>query len=54
MAFLCAGKSEAERVEKHLQRIADGILPEDRQDAVAELRDLLSHNAEVCTHAIAA
>ena len=34
-------------MEKHLQRIADGILPEDRQDAVAELRDLLMHNSEV-------
>ena len=34
-------------MEKNLQRIADGILPEDRQDAVAELRDLLMHNSEV-------
>ena len=29
-----------------MARITDGVLPEDRQDAVAGLRDLLVHNSE--------
>ena len=43
------GKSEAEQVEGFMARITDGVLPEDRQDAVAGLRDLLVHNSEAGT-----
>ena len=42
-----AGTSQAQRVEALLQRIADGALIEERQDAVAELRDTLHANPEV-------
>ena len=44
--FAPTGKSEAEQVEAYMARITDGVLPEDRQDAVAGLRDLLVHNSE--------
>ncbi|BDA49633.1 General vesicular transport factor p115 [Coccomyxa sp. Obi] len=40
------GKSEAESVQQYLQRISDGDTPEERQDAVAELRDLLEGRPE--------
>ncbi|KAK9814747.1 hypothetical protein WJX72_010794 [[Myrmecia] bisecta] len=40
-----AGGEDAE-VEKLLQRVADGVLPEDRREALALLRDLLSDNAQ--------
>ncbi len=44
----CAsGRSESERVETLLQRISDNALAEERQDAVAELRDVLNGNPEV-------
>ena len=33
-------------VEALLQRTADGVLAEDRREALADLRDLLSHNAQ--------
>ena len=33
-------------VEALLQRAADGVLAEDRREALADLRDLLSHNAQ--------
>ncbi len=44
---LSAGKSEAESVQQYLQRISEGDTPEERQDAVAELRDLLEGRPEV-------
>lgn len=44
---MLAGKSEAEKVQQFLQVISDGDTPEDRQDAVAELRDLLEGRPEV-------
>lgn len=34
-------------VEVLLQRVADGVLAEDRREALADLRDLLSNNAQV-------
>ena len=42
-----SGKSDSQRVETLLQRISNGALPEERQDAVAELRDVLQSNPEV-------
>ena len=42
-----AGTSQAQRVEALLQRISDGALIEERQDAIAELRDTLHANPEV-------
>ena len=42
-----AGTSQAQRVEALLQRVSDGALIEERQDAVAELRDTLHANLEV-------
>ena len=42
-----AGISQAQRAEALLQRISDGALMEERQDAVAELRDTLHANPEV-------
>lgn len=48
MMHVCwAGRSDSQRVEALLQRISDGALPEERQDAVAELRDVLQSNPEV-------
>ena len=35
-------------VEALLQRTADGVLAEDRREALADLRDLLSNNAQAC------
>ena len=33
-------------VEVLLHRVADGVLAEDRREALADLRDLLSNNAQ--------
>lgn len=44
---LIAGRSEAELVQQYLQHISDGESSEERQDAVAELRDLLEGRPEV-------
>ena len=44
-----SGRSDSQRVETLLQRISDGALSEERQDAVAELRDVLQSNPEVRT-----
>ncbi len=41
------GPTEEVEVEKYLQRISDGVLPEDRREALAQLRDLLYDNAQV-------
>ncbi len=43
----CTGSAES-AVEVLLQRIGDGVLAEDRQEALADLRDLISNNALVC------
>lgn len=43
--FLVAGSVDS-AVEALLQRTADGVLAEDRREALADLRDLLSHNAQ--------
>ena len=48
----CPGRSESQRVEGLLQRIADAPLAEERQDAVSELRDALHGNPEVRQHVI--
>ena len=40
-------RSEDAAVEKLLQRLSDGILPDDRREALAQLRDLLSGNPQV-------
>ncbi|DBB15044.1 TPA: hypothetical protein ACH3X3_004627 [Trebouxia sp. C0006] len=45
-AVLRSGDGSAESsVEVLLQRIGDGVLAEDRQEALADLRDLMSNNA---------
>lgn len=36
-------------MEGLLQRVADGVLPEDRRDAMEQLRDLLQDSAKVST-----
>ena len=38
-------------VEKLLQRLSDGILPDDRREALAQLRDLLTGNPQACSWA---
>ena len=43
----CTGSAEP-AVEVLLQRIGDGVLAEDRQEALADLRDWMSNNAPVC------
>ncbi len=43
----CTGSAES-AVEVLLQRIGDGVLAEDRQEALADLRDWMSNNAPVC------
>ena len=35
-------------MEDLLQRTADGVLAEDRREALADLRDLLSDNVQAC------
>ena len=40
-------RSEDAAVEKLLQRLSDGILPDDRREALAQLRDLLGGNPQV-------
>ncbi len=47
MPWTCTGSAES-AVEVLLQRIGDGVLAEDRQEALADLRDLISNNAQVC------
>lgn len=44
-AFPFSGSVDS-AVEALLQRAADGVLAEDRREALADLRDLLSHNAQ--------
>ena len=46
MPWTCTGSAES-AVEVLLQRIGDGILAEDRQEALADLRDLISNNTQV-------
>lgn len=41
------GSTEETEVEGYLQRISDGILREDRREALAQLRDLLYDNVQV-------
>ena len=40
-------RSEDAAVEKLLQRVSDGILPDDRREALVQLRDLLTGNPQV-------
>lgn len=46
MPWICTGSAES-AVEVLLQRISDGVLAEDRQEALADLRDLISNNTQV-------
>ncbi|KAA6420456.1 MAG: golgin candidate 6-like [Trebouxia sp. A1-2] len=46
-AVLRSGDGSAESaVEVLLQRVGDGVLAEDRQEALADLRDLISNNTQ--------
>lgn len=47
MPCTCTGSAES-AVEVLLQRVSDGVLAEDRQEALADLRDLISNNTQVC------
>lgn len=47
MPCTCTGSAES-AVEVLLQRVGDGVLAEDRQEALADLRDLISNNTQVC------
>lgn len=40
-------RSEDAAVDKLLQRVSDGILPDDRREALVQLRDLLTGNPQV-------
>jgi hypothetical protein len=42
-----AGRSEADIVDDYLQRLSDAETIDEKQDAVAELRDLLEGRQEV-------
>ncbi|KAL3135481.1 hypothetical protein ABBQ38_005961 [Trebouxia sp. C0009 RCD-2024] len=46
-AVLRSGDGSVDQaIEEILQRTADGVLAEDRREALADLRDLLYHNAQ--------
>lgn len=45
--LVAGGTTEEAEVEGYLQRISDGILREDRREALAQLRDLLYDNVQV-------
>lgn len=47
--YIAGNESADQAVENLLQRVADGVLSEDRREALEHLRDLMSESAKVCT-----